>query len=149
MLGKWCFHLSISLRYAFCFKKILHRNIDFASNLIFWVGIGWGIGHAIWLGRPKISQKLTNNSKCLSYYWFPKCSVYSCEGFQTLHYGLSPIEKGKLRILQNEYLDPHFQLSILKYLGETVWSVSLSFIYLVRDEWRFDNFILKAAFEFN
>ena len=51
-----------------------------------------------------------------------------------VHYGLSPIEKGKLRILQNEYLDPHFQLSILKYLGETVWSVSLSFIYLVRDE---------------
>ena len=44
-----------------------------------------------------------------------------------MHYGLSPIEKGKLRILQNEYLDPHFQLSILKCLGETVWSVSLSY----------------------
>ena len=26
----------------------------------------------------------------------------------TMHYGLSPIEKGKLRILQNKYLGPHF-----------------------------------------
>ena len=57
MLRKWCFHLSISLRYAFCFKKILHRNIDFASNLIFWVGIGWGTGHANWIRRAKISPK--------------------------------------------------------------------------------------------
>ena len=60
-----------------------------------------------------------------------------------MHYGLSPIEKGKLRILQNEYLGPHVQLSILKYLGETIWSVSLSFIYLVRDEWLQEGNILK------
>ena len=31
-------------------------------------------------------------------------------GEWTVHYGLSPIEKGKLRILQNEYLGPHFLL---------------------------------------
>ena len=73
-------------------------------------------------------------------------SVGSC---CSLHYGLSPIEKGKLRILQNEYLGPHFQLSILKYLGETIWSVSFSFIYLVRDERLQEGNILKAAFAFN
>ena len=53
----------------------------------------------------------------------------------SMHYGLSPIEKGKLRILQNEYLGPHVQLSILKYLGETIWLVSLSFIYVVGTRW--------------
>ena len=30
------------------------------------------------------------------------------ENETTVHYGLSLIEKGKLRILQNEYLGPHF-----------------------------------------
>ena len=41
-----------------------------------------------------------------------------------MHYGLSPIKKGKIRILQNEYLGPHFQLSRLFQISNAIFTVN-------------------------
>ena len=81
--------------------------------------------------------------RSIASYWWSTVST-------PMHYGLSPIEKGDIKNFAKWVPRPPFLVvkivSDKKYLGKTIWSVSLSFIIwyelILKNNERFDTFIL-------
>ena len=111
----------------------------------FFCNKSWKDYHNWYICKRVLQHTNTTNFKQLLFFFFNRyCTICTRFNIKSLHYGLSPIEKGDVKNFAKWVPWPPFLfvkiVSDKKYLGKTFWSVSLSFIYLVwidfEEQWK-------------